>query len=102
MPCSPFSASEPEVSESIVYEPPVHKAPTDLKELNLPELSYPINCDNRETDVTLAYLPPKRDVAGYLSLKPSVIKTQSPATDKESPNQATQDSKEDERGNTSG
>ena len=45
LPCSPFSSFEPEVSESIVYEPPVHKAPTDLKELNLPEASYPINCD---------------------------------------------------------
>ena len=53
LPCSPLSF-EPEVSESIVYEPPVHKTPTDLKELNLPEASYPINCDNRETDVTLA------------------------------------------------
>ena len=84
LPCSPLSF-EPEVSESIVYEPPVHKAPTDLKELNLPEASYPINCDNRETDVTLAYLPSKRDVACYPSLKPSVIETQSPATDKESP-----------------
>ena len=95
LPCSPLSF-EPEVSESIVYEPPVHKAPTDLKELNLPEASYPINCDNRETDVTLAYLPSKRDVTGYPSLKPSVIETQSPAMDKESPKQATQDSKEDE------
>ena len=96
LPCSPFSSFEPEVSESIVYEPPVHKAPTDLKELNLPEASYPMNCDNRETDVTLAYLPSKRDASGYLPLKPSVIETQSPAMDKESPKQATQDSQEDE------
>ena len=96
LPCSPFSSFEPEVSESIVYEPSAHKAPTDLKELNVPESSYPINCANRETDVTLAYLPSKRDVAGYPSLKPSVIEIQSPATDKESPKQATQDSKENE------
>ena len=54
--CLPFSSFEPKVSESIVYEPPVHKALTDLKELNLPEASYPMNCDNRETDVTLAYI----------------------------------------------
>ena len=74
LPCSPLSF-EPEVSESIVYEPPVHKAPTDLKELNLPEASYPINCDNRETDVTLATCHPKKIFACYPSLKPSVIET---------------------------
>ena len=94
--CSHFSSFEPEVSESIVYEPPVHKAPTDLKELKLREASYPINCDNYETGLILAYLPSKRGASSYLSLKPPVIETKRAATNTESSKQATQDNKEDE------